>query len=57
MESVGLNSLSLQGRHSIQAGPAGDQIVEGMRAAAAGAGATLTLCPEFVTGFLRLASA
>ena len=38
-------------------GPAGDQIVEGMRAEAAGAGATLTLWPEFVTGFLRLTPA
>ena len=33
----------------------GDQIVEGMEADAASAGATLTLWPEFVTGFLRLA--
>jgi hypothetical protein len=38
-------------------GPAGEQIVEGMRAEAAGGGATLSLWPEFVTGFLRLASA
>lgn len=36
-------------------GPAGDQIVEGMRAEAARAGATLTLSPDFVAGFLRLA--
>ena len=36
-------------------GSAGEQIVEGMRAEAAGAGATLTLVPAFVTGFLRLA--
>jgi quinol monooxygenase YgiN len=35
-------------------GSAGDQIVEGMRAEAAGGGATLTIWPEFVTGFLRL---
>ena len=35
-------------------GSAGEQIVEGMRAEAAGGGATLTLWPEFVTGFLRL---
>jgi len=34
---------------------AGEQIVAGMRAEAAAAGATLTLWPEFVTGFLRLA--
>jgi hypothetical protein len=36
-------------------GSAGAQIVEGMRAEAAGAGATLTLWPHFVTGFQRLA--
>jgi hypothetical protein len=36
-------------------GSAGDQIVEGMRGEAAAGGATLTLVPEFVTGFLRLA--
>jgi hypothetical protein len=36
-------------------GSAGEQIVEGMRAEAAGAGATLTLWPHFVTGFQRLA--
>jgi hypothetical protein len=36
-------------------GGAGAQIVEGMRAEAAGAGATLTLWPHFVTGFQRLA--
>jgi hypothetical protein len=36
-------------------GDAGDQIIEGMRAEAAGGGATLDLWPEFVTGFLRLA--
>ena len=36
-------------------GSAGEQIVEGMRAEAAGAGATLTLWPDFVTGFQRLA--
>jgi hypothetical protein len=35
-------------------GDAGDQIVEGMRSEAAAAGATLTLMPEYVTGFLRL---
>lgn len=38
-------------------GPAEEQIVDGMRAQAAGAGATLTLWPEFVAGFLRLAPA
>jgi len=38
-------------------GSAGEQIVDGMRAEAAGAGATLTLWPEFVAGFLRLAPA
>jgi quinol monooxygenase YgiN len=38
-------------------GSAGEQIVEGMRGEAAAAGATLTLVPEFVTGFLRLAPA
>lgn len=36
-------------------GDAGEQIVEGMRSEAADGGATLTLWPEFVTGFLRLA--
>jgi hypothetical protein len=36
-------------------GDAGDQIVEGMRSEAAEAGATLTLMPYYVTGFLRLA--
>ena len=36
-------------------GSAGEQIVEGMRAEAAAGDATLTLWPEFVTGFLRLA--
>ena len=36
-------------------GSAGEQIVEGMRAEAAGGGATLSLWPKFVTGFLRLA--
>lgn len=36
-------------------GSAGDEIVNGMEAEAARAGATLTLWPEFVTGFLRLA--
>jgi hypothetical protein len=36
-------------------GSAGEEIVEGMRAEAAGGGATLTLWPQFVTGFLRLA--
>ena len=36
-------------------GSAGEQIVEGMRAEAVGGGATLTLWPDFVTGFLRLA--
>jgi hypothetical protein len=35
-------------------GSAGDQIVEGMRGEATATGATLTLVPEFVTGFLRL---
>jgi hypothetical protein len=35
-------------------GSAGEQIVEGMRGEATAAGATLTLVPEFVTGFLRL---
>jgi quinol monooxygenase YgiN len=38
-------------------GDAGDQIVEGMRSEAAGAGATLTLVPNFVFGWLRLAPA
>jgi quinol monooxygenase YgiN len=38
-------------------GDAGDQIVEGMRSEAAAAGATLTLVPEYLAGFLRLASA
>jgi hypothetical protein len=38
-------------------GDAGDQIVEGMRSEAAAAGATLTLVPEYVAGFLRLAPA
>jgi len=36
-------------------GSAGAQIVKGMRAEAAGAGATLSLWPHFVTGFQRLA--
>jgi hypothetical protein len=36
-------------------GSAGEQIVQGMEAEAAGGGATLTLWPEFVSGFLRLA--
>jgi hypothetical protein len=36
-------------------GSAGDQIVEGMKAEAAEAGATLALWPDFVAGFLRLA--
>jgi quinol monooxygenase YgiN len=36
-------------------GSAGEQIVEGMRGEAEAAGATLTVVPEFVTGFLRLA--
>jgi len=35
-------------------GSAGEQIVEGMRTEAGTAGATLTIWPEFVTGFLRL---
>src|SRR5947209_7977855 len=35
-------------------GSAGEQIVEGMRGEAAAGGATLTLAPEFVAGFLRL---
>lgn len=35
-------------------GAAGEQIVDGMRAEAASGGATLTLRPEFVAGFLRL---
>jgi hypothetical protein len=38
-------------------GDAGDQIVAGMRSEAAAAGATLTLVPEYVSGFLRLAPA
>jgi hypothetical protein len=38
-------------------GDAGDQIVEGMRAEAASTGAKLTLVPEFVAGWLRLAPA
>jgi len=38
-------------------GSAGDQIVDGMRAEAAGGGATLTLSPEFMAGFLRLTPA
>ena len=38
-------------------GSAGEQIVDGMRAEAAGGDATLTLWPEFVAGFLRLAPA
>ncbi|HJP65144.1 MAG TPA: hypothetical protein VKA30_02440 [Actinomycetota bacterium] len=38
-------------------GDAGEQIVEGMRSEAATTGATLTLSPEYVTGFLRLAPA
>ena len=38
-------------------GSAGEQIVEGMRAEAVEGGATLTLWPEFVTGFLRLTPA
>src|SRR2546427_1699393 len=38
-------------------GPAGAQMVEGMRAEAAGSDATLTLWPEVVTRFLRLAPA
>jgi hypothetical protein len=38
-------------------GSAGEQIVDGMRAEAAGGGATLTLWPEFVAGFLRLTPA
>lgn len=36
-------------------GSASEQIVEGMEAEAVGGAATLTLWPEFVTGFLRLA--
>jgi hypothetical protein len=36
-------------------GSAGEQIVEGMKAEAAGSGATLTLWPDFASGFLRLA--
>jgi len=36
-------------------GDAGEQIVEGMRSEAAAGGATLTLWPDFVAGFLRLA--
>jgi quinol monooxygenase YgiN len=36
-------------------GSAAEQIVEGMRAEPSDGGATLTLWPEFVTGFLRLA--
>jgi quinol monooxygenase YgiN len=38
-------------------GSAGEQIVDGMRAEAAEGGVTLTLWPEFMTGFLRLAPA
>jgi hypothetical protein len=38
-------------------GSAGEQIVDGMRAEATAGGATLTLWPEFVAGFLRLAPA
>jgi len=38
-------------------GDAGDQIVEGMRSEAAAAGATLTLVPRYMAGFLRLAPA
>jgi hypothetical protein len=38
-------------------GDAGEQIVEGMRGEASAGGATLTLVPEFVAGFLRLAPA
>jgi hypothetical protein len=38
-------------------GSAGEQIVDGMRAEAADGDATLTLWPEFMTGFLRLAPA
>ena len=38
-------------------GSAGEQIVEGMRTEAAAGGAMLTLWPEFVAGFLRLAPA
>jgi quinol monooxygenase YgiN len=37
-------------------GAPGEQILQGMRAEATG-GPTLTLFPEYVTGFLRLASA
>src|SRR5262249_12677773 len=36
-------------------GSAGEQIVDGMRSEAAASGATLTLWPDFVTGFMRLA--
>jgi hypothetical protein len=36
-------------------GPAADQLVEGMRAEASASGATVTLSPGFVGGFLRLA--
>ena len=38
-------------------GDAGDPIVDGMRSEAELAGASLTLMPEFVAGFLRLAPA
>jgi quinol monooxygenase YgiN len=38
-------------------GDAGEQITEGMRSEAATGGATLTLVPEFVFGWLRLAAA
>ena len=36
-------------------GSPGEEILEGMRAEAAASGARLTLGPEFVTGFMRLA--
>ena len=35
-------------------GPAADQLVEGMRAEASSSGATVTVRPEFIAGFLRL---
>jgi hypothetical protein len=38
-------------------GDAGDQIVEGVRSEAEAAGATLTLVPGYVAGFVRLAPA
>ncbi len=51
------SSAHVRSRRSITAAlatSAGEQIVEGMEAEAAGGGATLTLWREFVTRFLRL---